>query len=190
MDKETEKLTKILLIVNDWLKFAEAKNSIFLAFSGAGITAIITYISAADNIPVFLNIALIVTTFLLSICSLIYALSFLPKTNLEHLIWLRDKPSKKLKITQNDRDNFYFFKDLMKYRTSELLDAMNRFYFKGSLTQPYLKEHLDIASQIVINSEITFLKLRLFTVALVILLVAIGFVPLSLLINLIFYRKL
>jgi len=46
----TTKLISIFQIVNDWLKFAEAKNAVLLAFSGAEITAIITYLSTSDTL--------------------------------------------------------------------------------------------------------------------------------------------
>ncbi|AFZ25436.1 hypothetical protein Cylst_3281 [Cylindrospermum stagnale PCC 7417] len=47
MDEVFPTLTAIFQNVNEWLKFAEAKNGILLAFSGAGITATITLLATA-----------------------------------------------------------------------------------------------------------------------------------------------
>ncbi|AFZ60228.1 hypothetical protein H6G54_08365 [Anabaena cylindrica FACHB-243] len=183
-----EKLLKILEIVIDWLKFAEAKNAVLLAFSGAGVTAIITYISAASNIPKSLILSLPASTFILSISSLVCLFSFLPKTNLEHIVWMQGKPSKNFKTLQNNTDNLYYYGHLMKYKNIELLDAMNQLYCDNKISQPYKKEYLDIATQIIINSEIAFLKFRFFTFSLWILIFSILIIPVSVLLNLIIFR--
>ncbi|MGI2904357.1 hypothetical protein [Tolypothrix sp. VBCCA 56010] len=39
MEELTVKLRILLQLVNDWLKFAETKNAVLLAFSGTGITS-------------------------------------------------------------------------------------------------------------------------------------------------------
>ncbi|MFM6153624.1 MAG: hypothetical protein ACKPE3_11590, partial [Sphaerospermopsis kisseleviana] len=56
MDDVSSKLMAIFQNVNEWLKFAEAKNGILLAFSGAAITASITILSTAQNLPNSLKI--------------------------------------------------------------------------------------------------------------------------------------
>lgn len=67
-DAITQKLITIFQIVSDWLKFAEAKNGVLFAFSGAGITAVLTYISALEtNLP---NPSCIFWGYLLSFLSL------------------------------------------------------------------------------------------------------------------------
>lgn len=185
MDEITAKLMSIFQTVNEWLKFSEAKNAILLAFSGAGITSVLTYISAASTITTPLLVGLLLSIFFLCSCSLTCSISFLPRTNLEHIVWARGNPSKKFRALQKDSDNFYYFGHLLKYQDTELLDTLNRLYFKYKLQSPYEKEHLDIANQIIINAEITFLKLRFFIVSLWLLITAITIIPLSLLISLI-----
>jgi hypothetical protein len=71
MDEFSEKLTRIFLLVNDWLKYAEAKNALMLAFSGAGITATVTYLSASSssNPPKSLWIGTIIATCFLCLTS-------------------------------------------------------------------------------------------------------------------------
>lgn len=175
-------------MVNDWLKFAEAKNGLLLAFSGAGVTAILTYVSAASSIPKPLTFALLLSITLLCCCSLLCSLSFLPRTNLEHIVWLRGKPARSSRFLKQDSDNFYYFGHLVKYHASELLDALNRLYLDNKVSLPYKKEYLDLASQITINSEIAFLKFKLFFISLWILIIAVISVPICLLISFILSR--
>lgn len=177
----TTKLVSISQLVNEWLKFSEAKNAVFIAFSGAGVTVIVTYLSAASNIPRFIYTGCLIAILFFCLSSLLCAMSFLPKTNLEHIIWLRSKPSKKNKIVLKDTDNFYYFGDLKKYHSNELLASINRLYFEAKINCPYRKEDLDIANQIIVNSEIISIKLKLFTIALWILFFSIVSIPIALL---------
>lgn len=162
----TTKLISIFQIVNDWLKFAEAKNAVLLAFSGAGVTIIVTYLSTISNLHQSLYRGLLVSIFLCCCSSLICSLSFLPKTNLKHILWFKKKLLRKSKVTLKDTDNFYYFYELKNYSCGELLDSINRLYFKDKIPRPYEKEDLDIAAQIIANSEITSKKLELFVIAL------------------------
>ena len=179
-----EKLITILHIVNDWIKFAEAKNGILLAFCGTIIAAILSYTSAVQNIPKYLLFCLIITTIILVFCSLICSISFLPRTNLERIVWVRSNPSRNRRSSQQDTDNFYYFGHLLKYEASELLDSLNRLYLNNQIQPPYNKEDLDISNQIIINSEITFLKFKLFVFALWFLIVSIIVVGICLVIYL------
>ena len=181
----TNKLITILQMVNDWLKFAEAKNAVLLTFSGAGITAIVTYISTSTNTPNSLRIGLIVSVVFLCISSLVCSLSFLPKTDIEYFIWAKSKPSRKSISQIKDTDNFYFFNSLKKYEPSDLLESMNRVYFQDQIQTPYKREDLDIANQIILNSEIASTKFTFFRFALWILIFSIFITLVSLLISLI-----
>jgi hypothetical protein len=186
----TTKLISIFQIVNDWLRFAEAKNAVLLAFSGAGVTAIVTYISTATNILNPFRTGLIFAIFLLCISSLICSFSFLPRTDIEHFTWLRTKPSRKSKSLLKDTDNFYSFNDLKRYEPMDLLESLNRLYFQNQIPKPYIKEDLDIAHQITINSEIASIKFSFFTFALWLLIISILAILVSLLVNLLLYHSL
>jgi hypothetical protein len=192
MDEVSTKLLAIFQNVNEWLKFAEAKNGVLLAFSGAAITATITLLATAQNIPNSLNFGLLLTTIFLCICALICSLSFLPKTNLEDLLWLRDRQNKKSHSQDPIKDNFWYFGHLQKYKPDELLEVLNEPYFKGSvdITKVEYKEYKDIAAQITINAEIAFLKFEVFTYAIKVLIASILIIPCSILISLIIYRRL
>lgn len=183
----TEKLLCIFPIVNDWLKFAEAKNAVLLAFCSAAITAIITYLSTASTISNFFRHGLLISIVLLCISSLICSLSFLPKTDIKHFVW--SSRNRKSKSSLRDSDNFYFFNDLNKYQPDDLLEAMNRLYFESKVPKPYKKEDLDIASQITINSEIASTKFMFFRIALWLLIFSIFIVLISLLIAILVYRN-
>jgi hypothetical protein len=186
----TQKLLSIFVLVNDWLKFAEAKNAILLTFSGAAITAISAYLAAVKETAPSLQLGLIFSLILLGICSLVCAISFLPKTNLENIAWQRLKPSRKRGITVRDTDNFYFFGDLRRYEPVELVDAINKFYLEGLAVDPRKKENVDIAIQLIINADIASIKFGLFTCALWFLVSAISSIPLSMLFSLLIFRHL
>lgn len=178
----TKKLTSIFQVINDWLKFAEAKNAILLAFSGTGVTAIVTYLSAASNIPNSVQHGSLISMSLLCCSALISALSFLPKTDLERIVWIMANPSRNSHL--KDSDNFYFFNDLRKYKPIELMNSMNRLYFDSQIQPPYRKEDLDLASQIIINSEIASIKFKFFAGSLWILILSFLATPILILLSL------
>ncbi|WP_334311390.1 hypothetical protein, partial [Nodularia sphaerocarpa] len=190
MNEVSVKLTAIFHNVNDWLKFAEAKNAILLGFSGTGVSLTISLITTDKNIPNSLRIGLLIANSLFCICTLFCAFSFMPKINLERLLWVIAKPSKNSQVQLPDTDNFYYFGHLQKYSSTSLLEVLNKLYFDGCLSIPYQREHEDLAIQIVTNAKITFLKFQLFTYALYILIAALLVIPLSTLISLIVYRRL
>lgn len=186
----TPKLISILELVNNWLKFAEAKNVILLSLSGIIITVVSTYIKTTVNISISIYIGFIIVVSLLFISLLICFLSFLPKIDIEYFIWLKAKPSRKSKIIVKDTDKFYFFNDLKKYQPDTLLDSMNRLYFDNQVQIPYRKEDLDIANQIIINSQITSTKLMFFIIALWHIIFSLITIPFSLLISILLHSKL
>ncbi|MEO0969944.1 MAG: hypothetical protein AAFX80_16840 [Cyanobacteria bacterium J06639_18] len=183
MDEFCSKLQKILEDVHRSQKFAELKNGILLSFSGAGITGIIDILTEGNNISEALRFGLSLTAIMLCMSSAICSLSFIPKINVERILWLRTRPSKKLKYLK-DTDNFYYFGHLQKYNSFELLEALNTHYFEGKINPSYKKEYRDIAEQIVINSEITFRKFQIFTYAIYFLILSILVIPIPVIINL------
>lgn len=182
MDELVGKLTVIFHLVNDWLHYAEAKNAILLAFAGAGITANVTLLAATQNLLGSLKTGLIVSTILLCICALICALSFIPKIDLDKILWARTKPVRKL-ASPASNDNLYYFGHLRKYKARELLDSVNNFYFEQKIQSPYSKECVDLAEQVTVNSEITFFKFQLFTRAVYCLIASIIVIPLIVLVG-------
>ena len=189
MDELTGKLTTIFHNVNDWLKYAEAKNAVLLAFSGAALTANITLLVTVQNLIDSLRVGLIISASLLCICALICALSFLPKINLEKILWIRSLSSRTMAAQSND-DNFFYFGHLKKYNSDELLNAINSLYLNNRISPPYSKECIDLAEQVTVNSGIAFLKFQLFKYSLYSLITSIAIIPTAILISLVFLRKL
>lgn len=185
----TEKLLSILQMVNDWLKFAEAKNAVLLAFCSAAITAIFTYLTASITIHNSMKIGLLISLLLLCISSLICFLSFLPKTDAELFTQLGRRANIKSKSLVKATDNFYFFGNLRKYNSDSLLEAIDKLYYDGKVSKPYKKEDLDLTSQITINSEIASTKFEFFRIALWFVIIAIIVAPASHLLSLIHVSK-
>lgn len=186
----TDKLLSILAIVNEWLRFAEAKNAVLLAFCGAAITAIVTYLAAAKPLTWPTTIGLGTSALLLCISSLVSSLSFIPKTDLDHLIWRRRRPKKNACSSQESNDNLYYFNSLRKYDSYSLLDALNKDYFDSRVPKPYKKEDLDLASQITINSDIASGKFMLFAASARILVCSIAFALVLSIVSLVRYGRL
>ncbi|WP_310485136.1 Pycsar system effector family protein [Chamaesiphon sp. VAR_48_metabat_403] len=180
MDSLSAKLFSIFQNVNDWLKFAEAKNAVLLAFAGAGMTATLTVLVSAQNLFNSLRWGLISATILLCVCAFLCILSFLPKTDLEKILRLRLSQSEQPK----PEDNLYFYGHLKKYQAEELLDRLNQTYLSDSpVSQPYSKEAKDLAVQVTINSGIAFIKFEIFRYAVYTLAAAIISVPVFILIT-------
>jgi hypothetical protein len=186
-DEVVGKLLVIFQNVNEWLKFAEAKNAALLAFSGAGMTATLTVLATGQNVPKSIQVGILLSTISLGVCTLICAMSFLPKTDLEKLLWARNRPSNRL-APQPATDNLYFYGDLRKYGNSELLEALARNYCNVRIASPYEREYLDLATQILINSDIAFSKLIFFRKGVHSLIIAILSIPVTLILSLITYR--
>ena len=189
MDPLCEKLLIIFQNVNDWLKFAEAKNAVLFAFSGTGVTAMVTLLATAQNLPGSLKVGLLLTTGLLCVCMFLCALSFLPSTNLEKILWNRGRSFNAMQPKPDD-DNLYYFGHLRKYGAVELLDTVNRLYLNGTVATPYGKEARDIATQITSNAGIAFRKYKFFTYSLYFLIFSILSVPVLVLLNLLIFRGL
>jgi hypothetical protein len=188
MDALVEKLRVIFQNVNEWLKFAEAKNAVLLAFSGTAMTATLAVLATVQNLPNSLRVGLLGATALLCVCAFLCAWSFLPKTNLEKILWSRRVSFQAMKPQVDD--NLYYFGHLRKYNSVTLLDSVNQGYLNGAASLPYGKEAQDLADQIVANSSIAFRKYQFFTYGAYCLAISILIVPISILFSLIFFKGL
>lgn len=162
------KLISIYQSVTDWLKYTEAKHAGILVAAAAGPASISTAIySSPQEISASLKGSLIASLFFFLIAGAISLLSFLPRVNRSHwagLIWEWGK------VTESD--NLHYFGDLSKYQPTDLANAVSTKYdLKASADA--LGEALDLSDQIIIISRIVRVKLRLFTIALISLLIAI-----------------
>lgn len=147
-NRELDKLLeKHFSNVNLWLNFAEAKNAANIAFVVASIAALFNFKDM--NILLYIVCAFFVVS---GICSLI---SFVPR--------LENKESKqglflfKNKKRTDDVDNLIFFENIKKYSGSAYIKQVCKMYFNENEYNP-TKYQLDLAEEIVNNSNITSIK--------------------------------
>jgi hypothetical protein len=165
--------------VNDWLKFAEAKNAGLLALNAAAIIGILQCNDALlINIPFFRGLLLII--FCLS--SLICIYSVLPIVN-KHF-----KAYKKLDAntygSKKATLNYLFFGDVAQLTDLQLIDL---YQSKVGSNITLTAADQDLAGQIVNNAELSLQKFKVFNFAgwitvtgtiLSIILITIGYIKL------------
>jgi hypothetical protein len=141
--------------INEWLKFAEAKNAGLLALNAACIIGILQSESAFSNDIIFFK-GILLTLFCISSCLCLY--SILPVLNK----WFRFY--KKLDTNefnaQKSNLNALYFGDISKLSAEQYIEL---FEFKHNLqlTNP----EKDFGNQITNNAEISWQKYRIFTCA-------------------------
>lgn len=148
------KLLGMLGMVNDWLKFAEAKNFGIVTIASAAMAALLNYVSGPRPIEVFQGIILLVSGLFLTMGLIAGLLSFFPRTDLAGVL------GGKQGMPERD-DNLYYFGHLATYRPRHLAEAVARRYAGGG-PDDVGEVHLALAAQIVTNARITMWKLRLF----------------------------
>ncbi|MFE8598329.1 Pycsar system effector family protein [Archangium violaceum] len=157
-----QRLQYILSQVNDWLKFAEAKNAALVAASIATIIGLLQANIKPDPPP---NSFQIIHSFkffylnslpwLLGCSGLISLISFLPKTTIP---FITSKAGKK------DTDNLLFFGDIAKYDTDDYTKALQKSWQTTPSSIGDESKHL--SEQIVVNSGIAVWKYSCFKLAL------------------------
>jgi hypothetical protein len=162
------KLFIIYEVVTEWLKYTEAKHAGLLVVSAAGPAAILAVLySSSQPVTPSLRFYLVASLLMFLTAGGISLLSFLPRVNRSHWLGLTFGWGK-----TNQSDNLHYFGDLAKYDPAELKAAISQNYGFASNDKAE-REALDLCGQIVINSRIVRVKLRLFTVALVCILIGI-----------------
>lgn len=148
-------LQTILSNVNDWLKFAEAKNAALIVFNSAAIAGILQAFSADDAAQLFLK-GLMLFLFTIPVCICIY--SFLPVMN--KTFSYRKLEDAEFEVKKKEL-NCYFFKHHSKINGKQLLSLL---HYKAATTNPAITDiETDIADQIINNAEIAVSKFELFT---------------------------
>jgi hypothetical protein len=152
-DPVDAKLATLLSTVNEWLKFAEAKNGGAVGLGSGAIAILLGYLGEG-------GFAMLPGTLLTigGICFLasvvIGIASFSPRTD-----FLRLRAERKGNPVRSD--NLYFFGHLAKYSPRELIKAVGEKYIE-EWDEDVKDIHIDLASQVTINARITMWKLRLF----------------------------
>lgn len=152
-----DELNKILSNVNDWLKFAEAKNAALVAFNCAAVAGIMqAYPTDKPELMIFKGI--MIALFAISICVSIY--TFLPVLSRTFNYQKYDETKFE---AEKEKLNCYFFSHHSKINCKQLLSLL---HFKTSAQNPVVTNiEMDIADQIINNAEIAMSKFKLFSFA-------------------------
>jgi len=144
--------------VTDWLKFAEAKNALLAAASGASTWAAVRILGSDSvcgwpKIYFYVLLACVASSLALSLASLLPITKYLP-------LLIGRRPEK--------HENHIYFGHLAHYRTSTLIEAIDACHPESAELSDTLKRCF--AEQIIINSRIAVAKYRVFNIALIIML--------------------
>jgi|Deesub1362A_J573_1020465.scaffolds.fasta_scaffold04695_5 hypothetical protein len=145
------RLREILDLVNQWLKFAEAKNAALLAANSTIAFALLKSLQQFGSLPLWLNIYVYIAIALLFISAALSLLSFIPKT---HIPWIASTRRPAIE------DNLLFYGHIAAYDAKSYLKALYRETGADKIEPSGLEE--DYAEQIIINSRISLAKYRLF----------------------------
>lgn len=146
----TDKLEDILNLVNDWLKFAEAKNAILLSACGLALWSLIRLVSN-NNLSQFLSVYFSVLLVFLLASMTISLLSF----------WPNLKTPQKLIHNKNSKNgNLLYFGYLALISKDQLLSALSK--ATNAKENSTIEIHTMYAEQIITNSKITLAKYKLF----------------------------
>ena len=141
--------------VNDWLKFAEAKNAGLLALNLASIIGLLQSASSFTNIKALYGI--LITIFCIS--SLICVYTIIPLLN--KLFRLYKKLDDSEFTAQKQRLNYLYFGDITKLSPEQYIELYKNKNASASISQI----DYDLALQITNNAEISWQKYVIFRVA-------------------------
>jgi hypothetical protein len=161
-----ETLKDIFENVNDWLKFAEAKNAALIVFNGASIfgaaTFIATVITQKDTvIPKFILYYLYMFIIMNGLGLVIALYSFWPQTRVDEVLSKRIEDI--FSNRQESRSSILYYGHIKDYTLDSYLAKLRVFCDIGTRELSGLES--DYASQIIINSRIAFRKYILFKLA-------------------------
>lgn len=155
-DKDNSILEKIFKNVNDWLSFAEKKNTTILSVFGfITIFSVLNFVKEFSSADIFMKVGsgIYLISYVVVLVSSI--VSLMPVTNIQEKLVNGDK-NKKIKET----DNLWFYGDIIKYNMDEYITALSK---KGCCGFDEIYEQL--ISQIIVNSHIASKKYACFKVS-------------------------
>lgn len=157
------KLKEIFENINNWLKFAEAKNATLIAGNGVIIFGIIKCLKDLADYPYFIYYLCFVII-LLSLSFIIALISFIANIKL---------PKYLFKEIDNKNNNLLFYGSIQNYNEKSYLEELTKSLGISNSSILENKFCLMYAQQIIINSKITMRKFELFNIGLKITLFAI-----------------
>lgn len=141
-DPVWQTLTDIRDLVNDWLKYAEAKNGAIVGLASAAAAVALAALTERTDEPWPVALGLGLAEICLVLSLLVGLGSFLPQTNLGRLLAGRRRDP-------TDEDNLFFYGDLAKYAPRPLAEAVARRYVGDKPgVAPVGDGHVDLAAQI------------------------------------------
>ena len=145
-------LKDTLTKVNDWIKFAEAKNAANIALCSTLIIFISRIIVSDVSYNEFFCYYLYYSIAIITISCFISLLSFIPKLDFPWII---------IGDTSKD-DNFLYFGHACKYSPTKYLSLL---YSGEDLKKENINLEMAYAKQIVVNSRIAYIKFKQFDIA-------------------------
>jgi hypothetical protein len=167
-----DQLKDIFENINNWLRFAEAKNAAIVAFNGAiamGAHSLLK--ESSPPLPSWYLWMVVTFVALSTFCALV---SFHPQTKIRR--WWKKIGSPLAS------DNLYFYGHIEKYSNKQFLQELATALSKdqernlntaGGNTKTFSRSEINLAEQIVTNSQIASRKYVLFKVALFFLMSAL-----------------
>lgn len=148
-------LLELLQMVNDWLKFAEAKNAGLLGLNGLALTALLGFAVQMEELESWAVVCLLAGSSAWILSVVVLVLSFLPRLGTKFLLDQGGREAHNL-------DNLFYFGHLAKLEPTSLLREMG---LPADGTSARHRFEVDLAKQIVTNSRIINSKLRSFTIS-------------------------
>lgn len=153
-DVETH-LFELLQMVNDWLKFAEAKNAGLIALAGLSLTGLLSFAASVDRFVYGAAIFLVLGAALWLGSIMLAVYSFMPLTS-------NVLPKGELKDMVEETDNLFYFGHLANFSRQTLLEAVG---VEQEATSERARFERNLADQVITNSRITVKKMDLFDIA-------------------------
>lgn len=142
-------ISNIFENVNNWLKFAEAKNGTIIALNSALIFGLFQICQDTKTENIILIVYVYSALISLFISIIIAILSFVPKLSYQYTSFGKPK----------DSDNLLYFGDIAKYSEKEYIDKLS------SITNEITDFDKQYINQIATNSKITYVKYKQFELA-------------------------
>jgi len=158
-----EQLKFIFTNINDWLKFAEAKNGILIAFNGATIFGLLQSWESLNETVIPLVQYWFIP--LLIISSIVSFSSFIPFLDIVEVLTTTKKTKKKGSSDDEKIDintiNVYYYGNIKDISPDDYLKTIY-ILNKMELTPQVNKMELDLVKQIIVNSRIAWKKYTAF----------------------------
>jgi hypothetical protein len=135
--------------INDWLKYAEQKNASLIIFNAGLIWGVTRLFMTKVNINQVNECLNWIGYTSASLAIVIAIISMMPVLSRN---WYFSK-------AKNHQDNVFYFGDIAKYNTVDYLKLIGE---KHDIQDKYNPIEFDLASQVVINSEIALAKFQRF----------------------------